>query len=186
MTDNTIRQPLRRDCFEIMAPVGSWESLAAALKAGADSVYFGIEGLNMRNHSANNFTIDDLSRIAHLCRQSNVKSYLTLNTIIYDDDTELMRNIVDAVKQAGITAVIASDVAAMMYAVERDVEVHLSTQLNISNVEALKFYARFADVVVLARELNLDQVYHIYRAIEEQQIRGRRGDRKSTRLNSSH
>lgn len=176
MTDNTIRQPLRRDCFEIMAPVGSWESLAAALKAGADSVYFGIEGLNMRNHSANNFTIDDLSRIANLCRQSNVKSYLTLNTIIYDDDTELMRNIVDAVKQAGITAVIASDVAAMMYAVERDVEVHLSTQLNISNVEALKFYARFADVVVLARELNLDQVYHIYRAIEEQQIRGRRGD----------
>ncbi len=167
---------LKRDDFEIMAPVGSWECLMAALKAGADSVYFGIEGLNMRNQSANNFTIADLERIAKVCAEYNVKSYLTLNTIIYDDDLGLMRSIIDAVKKAGITAIIASDVAAMSYAVDNDVEVHLSTQLNITNVEALKFYARFADVVVLARELELEQVYDIYKAIQEQQIKGRKGN----------
>lgn len=167
---------LKRDDFEIMAPVGSRECLMAALKAGADSVYFGIEGLNMRNQSANNFTIADLERIAKVCDEYNVKSYLTLNTIIYDDDLGLMRSIIDAVKKAGITAIIASDVAAMSYAVDNDVEVHLSTQLNITNVEALKFYSRFADVVVLARELELEQVYDIYKAIQEQQIKGRKGN----------
>lgn len=176
MKENNIEYNLKRGDLEIMAPVGSWESLMAALKAGADSVYFGIEGLNMRNQSANNFSISDLNKVAQLCKESNVKSYLTLNTIIYDNDLELMRSIIDAVKKAGITAIIASDVAAMTYAVSQDVEVHLSTQLNITNVEALKFYARFADVVVLARELELEQVYDIYNAIEEQQIKGRKGN----------
>ncbi|KGN83115.1 collagenase [Porphyromonadaceae bacterium COT-184 OH4590] len=176
MKENDIEYNLKRGDLEIMAPVGSWESLMAALKAGADSVYFGIEGLNMRNQSANNFSISDLNKVAQLCKESNVKSYLTLNTIIYDNDLELMRSIIDAVKKAGITAIIASDVAAMTYAVSQDVEVHLSTQLNITNVEALKFYARFADVVVLARELELEQVYDIYNAIEEQQIKGRKGN----------
>lgn len=176
MKENDIEYNLKRGDLEIMAPVGSWESLMAALKAGADSVYFGIEGLNMRNQSANNFSISDLNKVAQLCKESNVKSYLTINTIIYDNDLELMRSIIDAVKKAGITAIIASDVAAMTYAVSQDVEVHLSTQLNITNVEALKFYARFADVVVLARELELEQVYDIYNAIEEQQIKGRKGN----------
>ncbi|MDO4725720.1 MAG: peptidase U32 family protein [Porphyromonadaceae bacterium] len=176
MKENDIEYNLKRGDLEIMAPVGSWESLMAALKAGADSVYFGIEGLNMRNQSANNFSISDLNKVAQLCKESNVKSYLTLNTIIYDNDLELMRSIIDAVKKAGITAIIASDVTAMTYAVSQDVEVHLSTQLNITNVEALKFYARFADVVVLARELELEQVYDIYNAIEEQQIKGRKGN----------
>lgn len=144
--------------YEIMAPVGSRDSLAAALKAGAGSVYFGVEQLNMRSHSANHFTIDDLREIATTCREHGVKSYLTVNTIIYGEDMELMHQIVDAAKEAAISAVIASDVAVMTYCRQVGVEVHLSTQLNISNVEALKFYAQFADVVVLARELTLDQV----------------------------
>ena len=162
--------------FEIMAPVGSRDSLAAALKAGAGSVYFGVEQLNMRSHSANHFTIDDLREIAATCREHGVKSYLTVNTIIYGEDLELMRRIVDAAKEAEITAVIASDVAVMTYCRQKGVEVHLSTQLNISNIEALKFYAQFADVVVLARELNLDQVADIYRQIEEQHITGPSGE----------
>ena len=162
--------------FEIMAPVGSRESLAAAVKAGADSVYFGIGQLNMRSHSANHFTIDDLREIAETCREAGIKTYLTVNTIIYDGDLATMRQIIDAAREAGITAVIASDVAVMQYCVEKGVEVHLSTQLNISNIEALKFYAQFADVVVLARELNLDQVAEIHRQIVEQQIRGPRGE----------
>ncbi len=162
--------------FEIMAPVGSRESLAAAIKAGADSVYFGIGQLNMRSHSANHFGIDDLHEIAETCNANGIKTYLTVNTIIYDGDIPTMHQIIDAAHEAGISAVIACDIAVMQYCMERGVEVHLSTQLNISNVEALKFYAQFADVVVLARELNLDQVAEIHRQIVEQQIRGPRGE----------
>ena len=162
--------------FEIMAPVGSRESLMAAIQAGADSVYFGIGQLNMRSHSANHFTIDDLHDIAQTCKVHGIKSYLTVNTVIYDGDIATMHTIIDAAKAANITAVIASDVAVMMYCSEVGVEVHLSTQLNISNIDALKFYAQFADVVVLARELNMNQVEEIYRQIKEQDIRGPRGE----------
>ena len=162
--------------YEIMAPVGSRESLVAAIQAGADSIYFGVEQLNMRSHSANHFTIDDLREIAATCTENGIKSYLTVNTIIYDEDTDMMRRIIDAAAEAGISAVIASDVAVMNYCRERGVEVHLSTQLNISNVEALKFYAQFADVVVLARELNMEQVAHIHEEIERQHICGPRGE----------
>ncbi len=158
--------------FEIMAPVGSWESLAAAIKAGADSVYFGIENLNMRSHSSNNFTTEDLKEIVRICREKGVKSYLTVNTIIYDDDIELMHRIVDVAKDSGVSAIIACDIAVMQYAFSKGVEVHLSTQLNISNVEALKFYAQFSDVVVLARELNLEQVKKIHEVIEKENICG--------------
>ena len=161
--------------FEIMAPVGSHESMAAAIQAGADSIYFGIERLNMRAHSASTFTIDDLRDIARQCDEHGMKSYLTVNTIIYGEDLPLMRQIIDAAKEAGISAVIASDVAVMQYCREVGQEVHLSTQLNISNIEALKFYAQFADVVVLARELNMDQVADIYRQVEEQHICGPSG-----------
>lgn len=166
---------MRREDFEIMAPVGCYESLQAAIQSGANSIYFGIEGLNMRARSSVNFTIDDLHNIAQICSEHGLKSYLTVNTIIYDNDMELMRRIVDAAREAGISAIIASDVAAMTYARSVGVEVHLSTQLNISNVEALRFYARFADVVVLARELNMEQVAHIYRAIQEENIVGPAG-----------
>ena len=155
-----------------MAPAGSYESLAAAIQGGADSIYFGIEGLNMRSKSSNNFTINDLHEIANICRKHHVKSYLTVNTIIYDNDVDLMKKIIDAAKKANLSAIIAADVAAMTYARSIGVEVHLSTQLNISNVEALKFYAQFADVVVLARELNLEQVKEIYTQIQQQQIKG--------------
>ncbi|MDD6822593.1 MAG: U32 family peptidase [Paraprevotella sp.] len=166
---------MERSDFEIMAPVGSPESLAAALRAGANSIYFGIENLNMRAHSASTFTIDDLHRISEECRLCGVKSYLTVNTIIYGEDLPLMRRILDAAKEAGITAVIASDVAVMSYCNRIGLEVHLSTQLNISNIEALKFYAQFADVVVLARELNMEQVSEIHRQILEQHICGPKG-----------
>ena len=162
--------------FEIMAPVGSRESLAAAIKAGAGSVYFGIGQLNMRSHSANHFTIDDLHEIAETCKAHDIKTYLTVNTIIYGEDLATMREIIDAAKEAEISAVIASDVAVMTYCNKVGVEVHLSTQLNISNIEALKFYAQFADVVVLARELKLEQVADIYRQIQEQQIKGPKGE----------
>lgn len=162
--------------FEIMAPVGSRESLAAAIKAGAGSVYFGIGQLNMRSHSANHFTIDDLREIAATCDKHGIKTYLTVNTIIYGENLNAMREIVDAAKEARITAVIASDVAVMAYCAEKGVEVHLSTQLNITNIESLKFYARFADVVVLARELNMEQVAEIHRQIVEQHICGPRGE----------
>lgn len=161
--------------FEIMAPVGSRESLAAAIQAGADSVYFGIGQLNMRAHSANTFTVDDLREIAETCHAHGIKTYLTVNTIIYGEDLEIMRTIVDAAREAGISAVIASDVAVMTYCNSVGQEVHLSTQLNISNIEALKFYARFADVVVLARELNMEQVEEIYRGIVEENICGPSG-----------
>ena len=159
-----------------MAPVGSRESLAAAIQAGADSVYFGIGQLNMRSHSANHFTIDDLKEIAATCHDHGMKSYLTVNTIIYGEDLDTMRQIIDAAHEANVSAVIASDVSVMTYCRQVGVEVHLSTQLNISNIEALKFYAQFADVVVLARELNMDQVAEIYRQIEEQQVRGPKGE----------
>lgn len=161
--------------FEIMAPVGSRESLAAAIQAGADSIYFGIEKLNMRAHSASTFSIDDLREIAATCNEHGIKTYLTVNTIIYNEDIALMHEIVDAAKEAGISAVIASDVAVMTYCNKIGQEVHLSTQLNISNVEALKFYAQFADVVVLARELNMDQVAEVHRLAEEQNICGPSG-----------
>lgn len=162
--------------FEIMAPVGSYESLAAAIQGGADSIYFGIEGLNMRARSANNFTTEDLRKIVAICKEHNIKSYLTVNTVIYGEDLSLMREIIDAAKEAEISAVIAADVAPMSYANSIGQEVHLSTQLNISNIEALKFYAHFADVVVLARELNLEQVHEIYKQIVEQQIKGPKGE----------
>lgn len=161
--------------FEIMAPVGSRESLAAAIQAGADSVYFGIGRLNMRAHSASAFTADDLRDIASECSAHGIKTYLTVNTIIYDEDMDAMRQTVDAALGAGISAVIASDVAVMEYCRRVGMEVHLSTQLNISNTEALRFYARYADVVVLARELRLEQVAEIYRRIAEGPICGPSG-----------
>ena len=161
--------------FEIMAPVGSRESLAAAIHAGANSVYFGIGKLNMRSHSANHFTIDDLKEIAETCNAQNIKTYLTVNTVIYGEDITTMHEIIDAAKDANITAVIASDVAVMMYCRQVGVEVHLSTQLNISNIDALKFYAQFADVAVLARELNMDQVKEIHEQIIKQNICGPKG-----------
>ena len=162
--------------YEIMAPVGSRESLVAAIQAGADSVYFGIGQLNMRSHSANHFTIDDLREIAETCQAHDIKTYLTVNTIIYDEDIQVMQQICDAALAAQITAVIACDVAVMNYCNRIGLEVHLSTQLNISNIEALKFYAQFADVVVLARELKMEQVAYIYQQIQEQNIRGPKGE----------
>ena len=162
--------------IEIMAPVGCWESLAAAIEAGATSVYFGIEHLNMRSRSSANFTTQDLHTIVERCQEVGVKTYLTLNTVMYPEDLPLMREIVDHAKLAGVSAIIASDIAALQYAYALGVEVHLSTQLNIANTEALKFYAQFADVVVLARELNMDQVASIYRDIVEQDIRGPKGE----------
>jgi putative protease len=167
---------MNRNEIEIMAPAGSWESLAAAIQAGADSVYFGIEKLNMRSKSSNNFTTDDLRKIVAICNENKVKSYLTINTIMYDDDINLMREIIDTAHEVKVSAIIASDIAALMYANEKGVEVHLSTQLNISNVDALRFYAQFADVVVLARELNMEQVAYIHQQIQSQYIRGKKGD----------
>ncbi|MCI6642777.1 MAG: peptidase U32 family protein [Alloprevotella sp.] len=163
--------------FEIMAPVGSRESLAAALKAGAGSIYFGVEQLNMRAHSASKFTLDDLHDIAQQCDAHGVKSYLTVNTIIYGEEVETMQRICRAAKEAGISAVIAADPAVLLYCREIGQEVHLSTQLNISNYESLKFYAQFADVVVLARELNMQQVREIYDRIEADDLRGPSGER---------
>ncbi len=161
--------------FEVMAPVGSKESLAAAIQAGADSIYFGIEKLNMRAGSASAFTIDDLKDIARQCDEHDIKSYLTVNTIIYGEDIALMHEILDAAKLAGISAIIACDVAVMTHCRNIGLEVHLSTQLNISNIEALRFYAQFADVVVLARELKIEQVEEIHRQIIEEQICGPSG-----------
>ena len=171
MTAHTI------DDYEIMAPVGSRESLAAAIQAGAGSVYFGVGRLNMRAHSANTFTTDDLREIAATCAEHGIKTYLTVNTIIYDADLEDMRLIVNAAREAGISAVIASDMAVIAYCRSVGMEVHLSTQLNISNIEALKFYAQFADVAVLARELTMDQVAEIHRQVEEQHVCGPQGRR---------
>lgn len=160
-----------------MAPVGSYESLHAAINAGTDAVYFGVEGLNMRSRSSANFTLDDLRNISDICDRAGVKSYLTVNTIMYDNDMPQMRSIIDAVADSGISAIIASDIAAIMYARSRGVEVHISTQCNVSNIEAVRFYAAYADVVVLARELNLDQVRAIADAIEAENICGPHGRR---------
>ena len=162
--------------YEIMAPVGSRESLMAAIQAGANSIYFGIGQLNMRSHSANHFTIDDLHEIASICSEHGIKSYLTVNTIIYGGDIETMHRIVDAAKEAKVSAVIAADVAVFMYCRSIGVEVHLSTQLNITNIDSLKFYAQYADVVVLARELNMEQVSEIHRRIIEDDVRGPNGE----------
>ncbi|MCH5345587.1 MAG: U32 family peptidase [Muribaculaceae bacterium] len=166
---------MERNDFEIMAPVGSRESLIAALEAGADAIYFGVEGLNMRSRSSANFTLDDLRDIASLCHTRGVKTYLTVNTVIYDGDIERCHLIIDAAREAGISAIIASDIAAILYARSVGVEVHISTQVNITNIEAVRFYARWADVMVLARELNLDQVKVIHDAIVSENICGPAG-----------
>lgn len=167
---------MNRKSFEIMAPVGSYESLYAAINAGADAIYFGVEGLNMRARSSVNFTLDDLHNIASVCDAHGVKSYLTVNTVIYDNEIEKCHTIIDAVSRSGISAIIASDIAAITYARSVGVEVHISTQCNITNVEAVRFYAQYADVVVLARELNLDQVKAISDAIAREHITGPRGE----------
>ena len=159
-----------------MAPVGSWESLVAAVQGGADAIYFGIEGLNMRAKSANNFTIDDMRRIARYCHENGLKSYLTVNTVVFDNDLSLMRSIVEAAKEAQVSAIIAADMATILYARSIDVEVHISTQVNVSNSEAVRFYSQFADVMVLAREVDLEQVSHIHDTIVRDDIRGPHGD----------
>ncbi len=166
---------MTRKDFEIMAPVGSRESLAAALAAGADAVYFGIEGLNMRARSSANFSADDMAEIAAVCAGKGIKTYLTVNTVMYDSDMETMRMIISRAKKAGISAIIASDMAAILYAREIGQEVHISTQVNVSNTEAVRFYSQFADVMVLARELNMEQVTEIHRAIETENICGPNG-----------
>ncbi len=159
-----------------MAPAGSYESLKAAIQGGADSVYFGIGNLNMRSRSSKNFTLDDLVRISAICKENHIRSYITLNTEVYDEDLSFMRKIVDASKKNGITAIIASDQAAIQYAFQRGVEVHISTQSNICNIEAVKFYAQFSDVMVTARELRIDQVKAIIEAIRQQDVRGPKGE----------
>lgn len=165
-----------REEIEIMAPVGSYESLMAAIQGGANAIYFGVEKLNMRSGSSFNFTLDDLNRIVEICRENNLKSYLTVNCIIYDNDMNTLYEVIDSAKSAGVTAIIASDQAAIFYARKIGVEVHISTQLNVCNIETLAFYAQFADVVVLARELNLEQVRYIYDQIRVRDIRGPRGE----------
>ena len=167
---------MKRKDIEIMAPAGSYESLMAAIQGGADSVYFGAEQLNMRAASSNNFTLDDLREIVSICNRNSIKSYITLNVVVYDHEIEQMHRIIDAAVESGISAVIASDLAVINYAYSGGIEVHLSTQLNITNNESLKFYSQWADVAVLARELNLDQVRNIYNTIREQNIRGPKGD----------
>jgi U32 family peptidase len=166
---------IRKD-IEIMAPAGSYESLIAAIQGGADSVYFGVEQLNMRAASSNNFTLYDLKEIASICIGKGIKSYLTVNVVVYDNEIEKMHRIIDSAAENGISAVIASDLSVINYAYSRGVEVHLSTQLNITNIESLKFYSQWADVAVLARELNIDQVKHIYDNIKSQNIRGPGGE----------
>lgn len=167
---------MTRKDFEIMAPVGSYESLTAAIQGGADSVYFGVEGLNMRARSSVNFTLDDLKKIVQICREHRIKTYLTVNTIIYNDELEKMHKVVDCAKEAGLTAVIASDIAAILYAHSVGMEVHISTQCNITNYETVKFYAQYADVMVLAREMNLEQVAVVHRRIQEENLRGPKGE----------
>ena len=167
---------MKRSDIEIMAPVGSYESLRAAIDAGADSVYFGVGQLNMRAQSAANFTLDDMAQIVAIAHESGVKAYLTVNTVIYDNELALMHSVVDRARAEGIDAVIASDLAAILYAFHTGVEVHISTQCNVSNSEAAKFFAQWADVVVLARELSLEQIGEVHRAIVEQDIRGPHGE----------
>lgn len=167
---------MNRNDIEIMAPAGSYESLMAAIQGGADSAYFGVEQLNMRAGSSNNFTLEDLKNIVSICKKNNLRSYLTLNVVVYDQEIDQMKKIIDTAVECGVTAVIASDLSVINYAFAAGIEVHLSTQLNITNIEALKFYSQWADVVVLARELNLGQVKTIYNAIREQNIKGPAGD----------
>jgi len=167
---------MKRSEVEIMAPAGSYESLMAAIQGGADSVYFGVEQLNMRAASSNNFSIQDLRNIASVCRENGIRSYLTVNVVVYDHEIAQMHRIIDAAVESGINAVIASDLSVINYASAAGIEIHLSTQLNITNIEALKFYAKWADVVVLARELNLEQVEHVYKSIRDQNITGPRGE----------
>lgn len=162
--------------IEIMAPVGSYEALSAAIQAGAGSVYFGIGRLNMRSKSAKNFTLDDLNKIATICNEHNVKSYVTINTVVFDEELDEMRQLVDAVKTNGISAIIASDQSVIQYARQIGVEVHMSTQCNITNIEAIKYYSQFADVMVTAREVSVNQVKAITKKIEEQNIRGPKGE----------
>ncbi len=165
-----------REEIEIMAPAGSFEALQAAIQGGANSVYFGVEQLNMRAKSANNFHLSDLSEIVRICQENHMKSYLAVNTILYDHDLKIMRMLIDKAKEAGVSAIIASDQAVLNYAFSQGVEIHLSTQLNISNIESLAFYAHFADVVVLARELTLKQVKNIAKQIKERDLRGPKGE----------
>lgn len=167
---------ITRNEIELMAPVGSYESLMAAIQAGADSVYFGVEQLNMRAKSTNNFTVEDLQNIVKICKEHKIKSYLVVNTIIYDHDIRIMKQLVEVALASGVSAIIASDQAVINYASTKGVELHVSTQVNISNIESLKFYAHFADVMVLARELSLKQVAKITKAIEEEQIKGPSGE----------
>ncbi|MDQ1296963.1 MAG: family peptidase, partial [Bacteroidota bacterium] len=167
---------MKREDIEIMAPAGSYESLSAAIQGGADSVYFGVGQLNMRAGSSNNFSLDDLRNIASICKENRLKSYLTVNVVVYDQEISKMHKIIDTAAESGITAIIASDLSVINYAFKSGIEIHISTQLNISNSEALKFYSQWADVVVLARELNLDQVRFINETIREQDIRGPGGD----------
>ncbi|MBU0907663.1 MAG: U32 family peptidase [Nanoarchaeota archaeon] len=161
---------------EIMSPAGNWPSLAVALQAGADSVYFGVAQLNMRARGAHNFTLEDLPKIVETCKKNKVKTYLTVNSILYNEDLELMKKIVSSAKKAGINAIIACDIAAIQYANEIDQEVHTSTQLNVSNIEAVKFFAKFTDVIVLARELTLEQITEICNEIKKQKITGPKGE----------
>jgi len=165
-----------RTDIDLMAPVGSYESLMAAIQAGSNSIYFGIEQLNMRARSSNNFTFDDLRNIVSICEEHNVKTYLTVNTIIYDEEMEKMHKVVDAAAENHVTAIIASDIAVMQYARSKGVEVHASTQLNITNIEAVTFFAQFCDVMVTARELSLDQVKYITEEIRKRNIRGPKGE----------
>lgn len=167
---------MQRKDIEIMAPAGSYESLMAAIQGGADSVYFGVEQLNMRAASSNNFTLEDLRKISDICKKNRLKSYLTVNVVVFDHEIGQMHAIIDAARESGITAIIASDLSVINYAFSAGMEVHLSTQLNITNLEALKFYSQWADVVVLARELNIDQVKHIHNSILEKNIRGPKGE----------
>lgn len=167
---------MNRKEIEIMAPAGSYDSLMAAIQGGADSIYFGVEHLNMRAASSNNFTINDLGNIVSICRENGLKSYLTINVIVYDNEIQQMKEIVEAAAKNGVSAVIASDQSVINYAFNTGIEVHLSTQLNITNLEAIKFYSQWADVAVLARELNIDQVRYIYDSIRNENIRGPRGE----------
>ncbi len=170
--DNT----MKLEDFEIMSPVGSYESLMAAIEAGADSVYFGVGQLNMRSHSANNFDLNDLKQICDIAKQHNIKTYLTVNTVIFDEEIEYMHQVVDSAKANGISAIIASDMAVISYANSIGMEIHLSTQCNVTNFEAVKYYSKFADVVVTARELSLDKVKAITQRIKQENILGRNGD----------
>ncbi len=169
-------QNIKRENIDLMAPVGSYESLMAAIQAGANSVYFGLDKLNMRARSSANFTISDLKKIVEICKKHHVNTYLTLNIVFYDEELEQMKHLVDAAKECGVNAVIASDHSVISYARSKDMEIHISTQLNISNIDALKFYANFADVMVLARELNLTQVESISQNITEHNINGPSGN----------